>query len=240
MKHLKLKYALRDSELVHISQVESGGSHGCTCPACNKALVAKKGIKREHHFAHKAGDSCEHAVETALHYAAKEVLDRHRKICLPEAFITFNSNRGHLKISEEKTCSIESLKIEQGISGFVPDLIAKVRGRELLIEVFVTHKVDEQKQQKIIDSKLSALEIDLSKAPRNMPLEELEELIVNQCENKTWINNERVNEEYKKILSQTLERQIRTTHVHCCPVRSRKWQSQSNVNFMRECIYCPL
>ncbi|GAB1623766.1 hypothetical protein AAOGI_38160 [Agarivorans albus] len=234
MKHLKLKYALRDGELVHISQVESGDSHGCICSACSKALVAKKGVKREHHFAHKAGDSCEYAVETALHYAAKEVLDRRKKICLPATFITFNSNREHLKISDEKVCAIGSLKIEQGISGIVPDLIAKVGNRELLIEIFVTHKVDSQKRQKIKELGLSAIEIDLSKAPRDMPLEELEELIVNQCGNKTWINNERVNNAYSEILSQTVERQIRFPHIDRCPLRPK-----ANVSFMWVCIYCP-
>ncbi|MPW31526.1 hypothetical protein F9L16_21355 [Agarivorans sp. B2Z047] len=242
MKHLKLKYALRGGELVHISQVESGDSQGCICSACSKAIVAKKGTKREHHFAHKAGDSCEHAVETALHDAAKEVLNRHRKICLPATFVTFTSYRENFKISNEKFCVIESLKIEQGISGIIPDLIAKIRGRELLIEVFVTHKVDSHKRQKIKKLGLSAIEIDLSKIPRDMPITQLEDLIVNQFDNKTWVNNERANKEYRKILSQTRKLNIIlrgfASHVDYCPIRSRTWHGKPYANVIDDCLYC--
>lgn len=68
-----LTYAL-DSEgkLVNIEQVESGIKCNCICPACEESLVAKKGKKREHHFAHSSGKNCEDAYETMLHQLAKD------------------------------------------------------------------------------------------------------------------------------------------------------------------------
>lgn len=68
-----LTYAL-DSEgkLVNIEQAESGIKCNCICPACKEALVAKKGKKREHHFAHSSGKNCEDAYETMLHQLAKD------------------------------------------------------------------------------------------------------------------------------------------------------------------------
>lgn len=68
-----LTYAL-DSEgkLVNIEQAESGKKCNCICPACEESLVAKKGKKREHHFAHSSGKNCEDAYETMLHQLAKE------------------------------------------------------------------------------------------------------------------------------------------------------------------------
>ena len=52
---LNLTYALKDGIITSISNVESGLKCGCVCPACDMPLVAKKGEKMMHHFAHHAG-----------------------------------------------------------------------------------------------------------------------------------------------------------------------------------------
>lgn len=71
---MKLTYGLDEQgQLAHISEVERGDACGCLCPACNSPLRAKKGEVVQHHFAHVNAE-CEHAVESALHLAAKEVL----------------------------------------------------------------------------------------------------------------------------------------------------------------------
>ncbi len=45
-----------DNKLVAIADVKSGKTH-LRCPYCGKALIAKKGKVKEHHFAHE-GDTC--------------------------------------------------------------------------------------------------------------------------------------------------------------------------------------
>ena len=69
VKHSNLIYAVKDGKVIHISAVESGLSCGCTCPACGESLVAKKGQKMMHHFAHKSGSDCEYGYETSLQYS---------------------------------------------------------------------------------------------------------------------------------------------------------------------------
>jgi competence CoiA-like predicted nuclease len=49
---VKLPFGLRDGELVHISTVQSGLACKCSCAACDAILIARKGIKNAHHFAH--------------------------------------------------------------------------------------------------------------------------------------------------------------------------------------------
>lgn len=74
MKTLNLTYALKDNSLVHISEVESGLQCGCKCPACGETLIARKGDKVIHHFAHKSTVECEFGYQTSLHLAAKKVI----------------------------------------------------------------------------------------------------------------------------------------------------------------------
>lgn len=242
MKHTKLKYGIRDGELVHISQVESGLACSCQCANCNEILVAKRGLKRDNHFAHKSGDTCKYATETALHLAAKEILNKHKEIRLPSAWIKFNTNRSGYQIASEKTVSIDSLKIERGIDGIIPDLIATVGGRELLIEVFVTHPVSDIKKEKIEDINRSTIEIDLSKAPRDMHLEALTDLIINNVDNKKWIYNVRSKIELNRMLSQARCMPITVrgfaSHIDYCPIKARVWRGKPYANLIDDCIYC--
>ena len=76
-KELKLLYGLNEEkELKHVSEVNRGLDCRCFCPACNALLIAKKGRRNRHHFAHYEKDPCQYAGETALHLAAKEILEK--------------------------------------------------------------------------------------------------------------------------------------------------------------------
>src|SRR5437879_2207412 len=66
---VKIPYALKNEKWVHISQVESGLNSNCVCPCCKGNLVAKKGEKVTHHFAHFDNTNCQ--PETVLHFIAK-------------------------------------------------------------------------------------------------------------------------------------------------------------------------
>ncbi|MYF36026.1 MAG: hypothetical protein F4226_04325, partial [Synechococcus sp. SB0678_bin_12] len=146
-----LHYGIREGDLLHISQVSSGLSCGCVCPAYHAPLVAKKGCQREHYFAHGSGDSCQHAIETALHLAAKDVLARRREIVLPavevkfpyDKFVDYNFSHKTVTIAPEQLYQLDSVELEHRVSEIIPDVLAKVKNRSLLIEIRVTHKVKE-------------------------------------------------------------------------------------------------
>ncbi|MEM7372920.1 MAG: GIY-YIG nuclease family protein [Bacteroidota bacterium] len=60
-----LPYGLDENEeIVHISQVESGRS-SLSCPFCDAPLIAKKGTRLSHHFAH-AGNTCKEVAGGAV------------------------------------------------------------------------------------------------------------------------------------------------------------------------------
>ena len=74
----------RDGGTAHISEVVRGLRCDCRCPACDQVLVAKKGLKQLHHFAHyNKGISCSHVAETNAHIWAKQVLEREKRLTIP-------------------------------------------------------------------------------------------------------------------------------------------------------------
>ena len=100
---LQLTWAIgANGVLVHISEVERGLQCGCVCPMCRRDLVAKQGKVQEHHFAHDKGAECAHAVETALHLAAKDILAKRREIVLPAVEIHFPYSSRRIAIAPER------------------------------------------------------------------------------------------------------------------------------------------
>lgn len=61
MDYRHLIYALKDGELIHISEADRGLACGCRCPACGEMLVARKGPVKVHHFAHYSSQGCRYA-----------------------------------------------------------------------------------------------------------------------------------------------------------------------------------
>ncbi|MBR08151.1 MAG: hypothetical protein CMP48_10725, partial [Rickettsiales bacterium] len=62
--------------------------------------------------------------------------------------------------------SIEKVEIEKYLDDIRPDLIVWVRSEPILIEVYVSHKIDQEKLIKIKNKKIAAIEIDLHKTNR--------------------------------------------------------------------------
>jgi len=121
-------------------------------------------------------------------------------------------------------------------------LILEVGGRKLLVEVIVTHAVDDEKLSKIKELGISAIEIDLSSAPRDIPREILSELIVDKNDNKEWLNNEKANTTYKEIMENTVRKEIIhgwNSIVEKCPEKMRKWNGKyvKNVS-VDNCMWC--
>lgn len=78
-----LLYGMLDGKATHISDVSTDEACGYRCPSCNARLIAKKGKVKQHHFAHASDADCGMGVETALHYAAKEIIETKKCIYLP-------------------------------------------------------------------------------------------------------------------------------------------------------------
>ena len=95
-----------------------------------------------------------------------------------------------LQYREPYRAKCESVTLERKISDFVPDIIVSVRGKICLIEIAVTHFVDEEKQKKIESVGLPMVEVDLSSLHgQSLSREVIRDVLVDQTNGKTWVYN---------------------------------------------------
>lgn len=204
-----------DGRLVHVNDVQNGLECGCLCPACKSPLIARQGKRRIWHFAHVSEVDCDSAGETALHLVAKQTLkDLNGKIRFPEEVLrkagwpssNQRASKPMARLNDLMTLSIpERLASESSVriepqdwahQGFRPDAVLEANSGKLLVEIRVTHEVDEEKRRRMQKVGLGAIEIDLSEAGRHIAPDELASLVISEAPRK-WLVFER-NETRKK------------------------------------------
>lgn len=176
-----LTYALdEDGVLVHVDDVDKGAKCACHCPYCEAPLYAKNaGLYREHHFAHAHGHECEGAYESQLHLLAKEVLQETGRIMLPPST--------NDRFPSGSMC-IRNIEVEKWDEryGIRPDAEGIMEnGERLLIEFYVSHKVDGKKRQVIVENNLKCIEIDINY--QALDKNELKEFLCCSDEDRNWI-----------------------------------------------------
>ena len=97
---------------------------------------------------------------------------------------------------------IDEVVLEKRTGDIIPDIMVRIGTKWLLVEVAVTHFVDAEKKAKIRAMGLPAIEIDLSKIPRDIGLSDLEELIIRGEQHKQWLNNP----ELRRVIGQRRQR----------------------------------
>lgn len=198
---IHLQFGIKDGLLKHISEVSSGLNCDCRCASCDDRLVAKKGAIKEHHFAHACGSECATALETALHFAAKQILESKREIFLPAVILDCKRSSSVIQLTNEQLVGLENVSLERKIGQIIPDVIATANGQRLSIEIRVTHPVDLLKLKRISELGLSTLEIDLSKVARNLTYPQLEILVIGTGAHKKWLYNAGAETKRSEMLS---------------------------------------
>ncbi len=195
-KNPQITYGLLNGNLVHVDSVPNGISCDCSCPSCGELLVAKQGKINNHHFAHISGADCPGSYETLLHLFAKETLANAEHIQLPTLDVEIFSVRYQRSfLFRPNHCpggkfNISSVRLEENIGDIIPDIVLESPdGSKLLVEIYVTHKVDETKFKKIEEIGIPTIEVDLSdfKIIDGDSVHKLQELLINQVGKKRWV-----------------------------------------------------
>lgn len=186
-----LVYGLReDGAHVHVGEVDSGLACRCACPACGRALVAKKGRKTANHFAHYgSGAGCGKGAETNAHIWAKEVLEREKRIFLPA--VVGKVGRERLVQHKARMFQFKSAHLEKPLDDIVPDVILTTAdGRRLLVEVLVTHACGPGKIAKLRERGLPAIEVDLGAWKKSSNKAAIEQALLEGAP-RFWLFNEK-------------------------------------------------
>ena len=109
-------------QIVNVKQVERGLACMCFCFECDEPVVARKGEKNEHHFAHfNNKESCTIHPESILHKFAKQVIMQERYLTLPS--LPDDENSG------DKTWQFDQLIEEQAVGCIRPEAAAETSSK---------------------------------------------------------------------------------------------------------------
>lgn len=202
---LRLPFGLREGRIWTPLEVENGEACGCVCPTCKAPVTAKHGHgKRRPHFSHLANNGCAGNLESDIHLLAKQLIMDNFKVLLPawNGLADFpnppvgRTRSGRLVQGEKvawraKMVDLQDIRLEPNFGQFRPDIIARDEQGELLIEIKVSHAVDDTKAELVRQRGLRMVEIDLSNIAMATPFntEKFKNQVLFLETNRTWISN---------------------------------------------------
>lgn len=122
-----------------------------------------------------------------------------------------------------------------------------IAGRKLIIEIKVTHGVDDEKLIKIHNIGIPAIEIDLSDLPRDINLVDLERHVVSGINRKKWLFYPTPKKKRAYNIPKNLPPTARTVrpvyrrgalHIDYCPIARRTWRGKPYANVRHDCVHC--
>lgn len=235
--------AERNNRIIHIDEIapaENGLKCNCICPICKEPLKANTlgKIKRKH-FSHNINSNCINHLETVIHKLAKQIIEDNKRIVIPK--LTYNNEI----LVKEENIDFEIIELEKYLAeySFKPDVIGTTlynnKRTNLIIEIAVTHKIDNVKLQKIKESNISTIEIYLDyREMLDKNLNEIKEIIINDTTNKKWIFNKYSEQKISEIIS---KEKIRLANQKYYEVRKITWKKSFYNNKKYDCLVygCP-
>ena len=216
---LKVSLGVReDGRVVHITEIDAQTERGlachCTCSECGDQLVARLGKVRQRHFAHHTVRDCVTSDESALHRFAKEVFTRNTTFKVPEARVWLDAETASLvgkrhsgehhslefsrdlvseRVAPEGYVAYAEAVLEQAANEKLRPDVTLVRSNAeppLLVEVRVTHAVDDAKEAALQALGLPCIEIDLSALHVGLDSfdrEDIEGMLIHGDAEKYWV-----------------------------------------------------
>lgn len=213
-KGLKVPFGRQgDRALAPTDSLAAGLDCQCYCPGCGARLILKQGSRRRH-FAHHNAPGTDHCVESAIHAAAKQVLIECGGLMVPEFSFYISAatqNGGELHeyevLSQQRRIRFDRTVAEVAIDTIRPDVVGYRGDRQLLVEMFFRHRVDEEKRTKLKRLGLPALEIDLSDLDPLEGFEAVKARVVDGVHHKEWLVYPR-SDQHRAYLQQKLQERV--------------------------------
>ena len=174
---IQLARSKESGRVVNVDSVRRGKECDCVCLGCGEPVVANQGEIRVHYFSHlpdSGGFSnrpCKQQkriFETLSHEMGKYWVEEMKELEVPPYF--------HKRPTDRDGCTYNSVKVLDGRklvfdkvvlenwredNRYRPDCIGYIGDQPVVIEIYVTHKVDEDKLAKIRADGLPAVEVVL-------------------------------------------------------------------------------
>ncbi|MEZ4985637.1 MAG: competence protein CoiA family protein [Saprospiraceae bacterium] len=253
-KPVQLSIAKRNGKWVSIGEVPSGLAGGCICPGCGASLIARKGKRQQHHFAHHGDASCTGAIESALHQFAKLVVRSASALLLPPVVVYRKgmirpATAIHFDYAKEEVCFNGRLQT---------DVLGYKKNTPLAVEIKVSHAVDAEKTSAYIREGLACIQIDvrsiydeLCAQGKSGDIEALRQGILHHPHHRSWVFSPLQHKtEYRLAHTATplpvvTNKKGQHTHYHVyrCPrnlrfVRGGFRDGYSYARVFQDCLHC--
>lgn len=140
MTKLLNPYALCNGSIVTIDQVTKGLHKNIVCINCNDVMIARKGQKKQHHFAHYKPTQCSN--ETILHKMVKtSIYESMRERIGTNLYKQWSCDTCYSQHTMDVLKQIDHVVMESSFQQYRPDITLLCNGKPaIFIEVVVTHK----------------------------------------------------------------------------------------------------
>lgn len=157
---------------VRVDGLPSGLACNCYCAKCGARFEAvhPSSPSRRSYFRHHKSEDCGGSFESAVHLMAKQVLLQNKCLMLP--YLKVRPSRSLWQIGsfvtqeemvvERQLVTFDRVEDEVWIDGRIPDIVMWKNDRKLLVEVFVTHDISEEKLQWLRQQDVATVRINLS------------------------------------------------------------------------------
>lgn len=235
LNNVKLPFGLINDRLIHIHDASKGRACGCVCPKCKRPLEARKGKIRAHYFAHYNSEECSGATETAIHLMAKQIIAESKtvKTSLFEKIPQKTDIEGNVHYGKQVKIDSREIKAEHAIleeqrQGYKPDVTLIYKNTPLLVEIKVTHQVDDDKKLKVENNHEAMLEIDLSGIDAQILLDmaNFERYIIHEAP-RHWIHNPRGEAQYESNLKE-LHARVEQINIKLYPKRQAQKKKEEH------------
>ena len=188
----------QSNRIIHIHELprtRNGANCDCTCVECNGTLQALQGHVNDWSFRHQSSTTCKGGPMTALHILSQELLSGNQTIKVKGGEVSYTNATKEWPIPDSR---------------YKADVVGvKADGTNFLIEIFVTHKLqDEEEKVKLIHKQeIHSIEIDLSKVDLEISRENLLNLLLNDVSKQKVIYSPKI--EISTVLAEQPRREIK-------------------------------
>lgn len=202
----RVPFGLRDGRAWAPAEVAKGKACSCICPGCHAPLAAKaqESRRKRPHFAHLTDTGCQTGRETGIHLRAKQLIADRQELVLPAWIgdLVDMPNPPHARDDEgrlhwgrqidrpARRVGLRDIEVERSFGAYQPDVCAHDECGELLVEIRVTHAVDDRKALRVQAHGRRMVEIDLSQLHRDTPHDQtaFEQAVLFNLANRSWIS----------------------------------------------------
>jgi hypothetical protein len=149
--------------------------------------------------------------ETLLHRKAKEILEREKRIRLPDLTVELDAATDDGNVLSRsfsllgRIVGLESVALEKSLGRIRPDVLANTvtapgwPAGPVLVEVTVTNTINDERLERIRSHNLPTLEIDISRMGGVVTEAEFARLVVEEHAGKRWLHHPRLVEETARL-----------------------------------------